>query len=1473
VISGDAVSVTGTAAYADEKAENGKTITVNSFALSGAQKDNYSLLTTTATVTGNITARQITLTLDGIPPVIKEYDGTDAATLAAGNYNLQNIESGDDVSVTGTATYNDAKTGSGKTITVNSFVLSGVQKDNYQLLTNTATVSGTITAKPLTITLNNTPLITKVYDKTISATLSPGNYSLTGIVNSDAVSVTGTAAYADEKAENDKTITVNSFVLSGADKDNYTISPSPTLTVTGDITAKPISLTLNSVPLISKVYNGTLSATLATANYALSGVESGDEVDVSGNATYDNGDKGTGKTITVNDFVLSGAQKNNYQLSTTLATTTGNITAMPVSVTAEAKDKTYGDTDPSFTYSFTPVLISGDVFTGALTRTAGENVGPYAIQQGTLALSSNYTLSYTPASLTINSKTISVTAEAKDKTYGDADPLFTYSFTPVLVSGDVFTGTLTRTAGENTGPYQIQQGSLSLSSNYALAYTPADLTINAKTIHVTADALSKTYGDSDPVLTYGFTPILVSGDVFTGALTRTSGEHAGTYPITVGTLALSSNYALSFTGTDFTIDARQISVTADAKSKTYGDADPELTYQFSPALISGDAFTGTITRTTGEEVGAYPINQGSLTLSSDYALNYTAADLTIEASANADLTSLVLSSGTLSPVFDAATQTYSVTVSHTTTSIALTPTAAMEISTIKVNGITVASGAASGDITLNPGANAITVMITAQDGTTQKEYTINVNRIAVSSDADLSALELDPGTLQPGFHTDSLSYTVAIAQDVASVVLTPTAVEAASVIDVNGSITSSGNPITIATSTDVTMVTLTVTAEDGITQKVYTLQLVKPVTTWTGAADNNWINIANWTNGVPDLIKLAVIANVQPRPLVSSNQSVMNLTINQGAAVSLAANLEVAGNLVNNGTLSGTGALVFNGNVTQQISGTGRIGNMTNDNSNGLTIASGAGNAIGITGILTLHTGNLATGDNLVLVSDSLGTAALAPLPAGASVTGNVTVERWMLAQRGYRTMGHPFKSALPLSQLEDDFSISGSGTGFVTGLGYSTASVSYYDSVGVNPPAFKRPLSNAPNTTSTPVWTTGRGILALVRGKGNEGLGGTYADVTQPSAFAADATGELNQGAVEYKLGANAVGTSFNLVGNPYAAPINIRLLKSNNGAAMNSNNGSAGIGNTIYVYNPHKNAGISATPSQEVRGGIDAYTNDGTTDIIIPSFGAFFVQAKAAGNIIAFDENVKAVDQQPITIMGGSPSRLTLSLENNRGSWDDIKIRWDKEAGAEGTDSYDGAKMHNELLDLYSITSDNKQLCIDSRSDSFNREEIIPLGISTEVKDPSFRFRVSAYEMPANIQVYLRDKLLNTETLLSAINDIYGFAITSDSLSKGDKRFELVIRFRKEAPVPVDDVSAGVKITPNPFRNELLVQLGAEARSSGITQVRLISMNGTVVKTTKAAANASMIRVNIADLAAGVYFAEVTNDKVRTIKQVIRQ
>lgn len=43
---------------------------------------------------------------------------------------------------------------------------------------------------------------------------------------------------------------------------------------------------------------------------------------------------------------------------------------------------------------------------------------------------------------------------------------------------------------------------------------------------------------------------------------------------------------------------------ADAKTKVYGTADPELTYQVT-GLKAGDSLTGSLTRDAGESVGSH----------------------------------------------------------------------------------------------------------------------------------------------------------------------------------------------------------------------------------------------------------------------------------------------------------------------------------------------------------------------------------------------------------------------------------------------------------------------------------------------------------------------------------------------------------------------------------------------------------------------------------------------------------------------------------------------------------------------------------------------------------------------------------------------------------------------------------------------------------------------------------------------------
>jgi hypothetical protein len=94
----------------------------------------------------------------------------------------------------------------------------------------------------------------------------------------------------------------------------------------------------------------------------------------------------------------------------------------------------------------------------------------------------------------------------------------------------------------------------------------------------------------------------------------------------------------------------------------------------------------------------------------------------------ADLSSLKLSAGSLSPAFSADTTQYSVLVPETVTAVKVTAAAAQPSSVITVDDVTLPSGRASGWYGLAPGENAIAVVVTAEDGVTTKTYTLTITR-------------------------------------------------------------------------------------------------------------------------------------------------------------------------------------------------------------------------------------------------------------------------------------------------------------------------------------------------------------------------------------------------------------------------------------------------------------------------------------------------------------------------------------------------------------------------------------------------------------------------------------------------------------------------------------------------------------------------------------------------------------------------
>ena len=200
------------------------------------------------------------------------------------------------------------------------------------------------------------------------------------------------------------------------------------------------------------------------------------------------------------------------------------------------------------------------------------------------------------------------------------------------------------------------------------------------------------------------------------------------------------------------------------------------------------------------------------------------------ASKNNNLSGLTVSSGNLDPPFraDRPGQTaYTVNVSSGVSSVTVRPTLADTTAEVTVNGVKVTSGQSSQSIGLNQAGGSptiITIIVIAQDGT-PKPYSITISRVA-SGNNNLSGLTIQPGSL--AFKADTLTYTVNVGSDVASVAVTATKADPNAVI--SGDLPNSGQAtISLPGSSTVTSTTpilITVTAPNR-TSKTYRINVVK----------------------------------------------------------------------------------------------------------------------------------------------------------------------------------------------------------------------------------------------------------------------------------------------------------------------------------------------------------------------------------------------------------------------------------------------------------------------------------------------------------------------------------------------------------------------------------------------------------------------------------------------------------------------
>ena len=360
----------------------------------------------------------------------------------------------------------------------------------------------------------------------------------------------------------------------------------------------------------------------------------------------------------------------------------------------------------------------------------------------------------------------------------DVDLNNNYEFT-VTVSDGV-------AADDNGGSDSI--GSDSIDVTVTVKRADADATLSGLTI--SAGTLSPTFASDITSYTAS-----VANSVSGVTLTPTA-SHAGA-TITVGRTAANSG---------FPSDTQELFVGANAIDIIVTAED----------VFTTKTYTVTVTR-------AAPASSVTVKRAAPASTDATLSALTISHGA--------LESNLLGQIFSSDITSYTASVANSVSGVTLTPTANHAGATIAVAGTTVASGSPSGSQTLGVGSNTIiTIVVTAQDGSTTKTYTVTVTRAAPSTDATLSGLAISAGTLDPTFTSGTYIYDVSIPFNIfgSTVTLTPTAKDPNATITVAGAPVGSGNvsPGRILYA-GLNTVRITVTAEDGSTRLSYDVRFTR----------------------------------------------------------------------------------------------------------------------------------------------------------------------------------------------------------------------------------------------------------------------------------------------------------------------------------------------------------------------------------------------------------------------------------------------------------------------------------------------------------------------------------------------------------------------------------------------------------------------------------------------------------------------
>lgn len=537
--------------------------------------------------------------------------------------------------------------------------------------------------------------------------------------------------------------------------------------------------------------------------------------------------------------------------------------------------------------------------------------------------------------------------------------------------------------------------------------------------------------------------------------------------------------------------------------------------------------------------------------------------------------------------------------------------------------------------------------------------------------------------------------------------------------------------------------------------------------TWTGTANSDWNNTANWScNLLPTLttdvrIPEDLVSNNYPVVSSGANALAKSLFIENNASIKVTNNwLRIAGTLKNSGSLNAEfGSISFEGNSAQIIPiaafKNNRIENLRISNTSGVTSEA----IIEITGILKVELGNFNTGNLVTLISNKNKTALIDGSGSG-EVVGSIKMQRYLDKAFGYKYFSTPFKNS-----VVGDFS-------------------PYMD--------FKDPSSNFPNfyrynenrninINNVVRDATGWEDYSTISNSLNVAEGYALNFGTNTSAQTIELSGVVNNGVIPtltLKNNHRDYTKGFHLVGNPYPSPID--WLASSGWTKTNIDNG-------IYFF--------TASDTSQYTGTYTAYVNDISTGDplasnvspnIIPSMQGFFIKVSdsdskdlVVGNF-GMNNNVRINDfDQQFYKSAINNTKPIIRLEagfRKSATKDPLVLYFSPYSSRNFEKELDAYKLMNTdpyVPSFYTITEDKKDLAINAIQPPIGNDySKIPLGIKAEIAGEMSIHLSSIENLASDFNIYLIDldkkKVQNLRE-----NDTYTFMMSAGIINT---RFELM-------------------------------------------------------------------------------------------------